>query len=111
MSLVNFKACLKEKELEEGHMKHVQVSGNSILLAKQGGQIFAVSNTCPHEGCSLETGILNEYIVMCPCHGWKFDIRNGQFVENKLITLATYRCKTENGKIYVGVTGGRSIFS
>ncbi|MGD0449871.1 MAG: Rieske (2Fe-2S) protein [Candidatus Bathyarchaeia archaeon] len=111
MSLANFKACLKEKELKDGYMKQVRVSGRSILLVKQGGQIFAVSNICPHEGCSLDKGILYEYTVMCPCHGWKFDVRNGQFVENKLTTLATYRCKIENGKIYVEVANGRSLFS
>ena len=103
MSLVNFKACLKEKELEEGHMKHVQVSGNSILLSKQGGQIFAVSNICPHEGCSLETGILYEYIVMCPCHGWKFDVRNGQYTENPLTVLQTYRCKIMFSTIFIEI--------
>lgn len=110
-SLVNFKACLKEKELKEGHMKQIRVSGKSILLVKQGGQIFAVSNICPHEGCSLDKGILHEYTVMCPCHGWKFDVRNGQFVENKLIALATYRCKIENGKIYVEAADGYTLFS
>jgi 3-phenylpropionate/trans-cinnamate dioxygenase ferredoxin subunit len=111
VSLVNYKACLKEKELTEGHLKHVQVSGKSVLLVKQGGQIFALSNICPHEGCSLDKGILYEHTVMCPCHGWKFDVRNGQFAENKLIALATYRCKIENGKIYVEVADGRSILS
>lgn len=111
MSTVNFKACLKEKELKEGHMKHVQVSGKSILIVKQAGQIFAVSNICPHESCSLDKGVLNEYSVMCPCHGWKFDIRNGEFIENKMITLTTYPCKIENGKIYVQVADGRSLFS
>jgi nitrite reductase/ring-hydroxylating ferredoxin subunit len=111
VSAVNFKACLKEKDLKEGQMRHVQVSGKSILLVKQGSQIFAISNICPHEGCSLDKGILHEYSVMCPCHGWRFDVRNGQFAENKLTTLATYRCKIENGKIYVGVAGARSLFS
>lgn len=111
MSQVNFKACLKEKELKEGHMKHVQVSGKSILLVKQNGQVFAISNICPHEGCSLDQGVLYEYLVMCPCHGWKFDVRNGEFIENKVISLTTYRCKIENGKIYVQVIDGHSLFS
>lgn len=111
MSEVNFKECLKEKELKEGQMKHVQVSGKSILLAKQGGQVFAVSNICLHEGCSLDKGLLNGHLVMCPCHGWKFDIRNGEFIENKIVKLSTYRCKIENGKIYVQVVDGNSLFS
>ena len=103
MSKVNFKACLQEKDLKEGQMKHVQVSGKSILLVKHGGQIFAISNICPHEGCSLDKGILYDFFVMCPCHGWKFDVRNGQYNEIKEIALVSYRCKIQNGKIFVEI--------
>jgi nitrite reductase/ring-hydroxylating ferredoxin subunit len=108
--LDNFVPCLKEIELEEGHMKTVRVKGRSILLVRKEGQIFGVSNDCPHEGCSLAKGILNEYLVMCPCHGWKFDIRTGQYLENSMITLARYRCKVQNGKIYVEITDKGSSF-
>ena len=106
----NFKASIKEKDLEEGKMKHVQVSGKSILLVRQGGQIFAVSNICPHAGCSLDKGLLYEYLVMCPCHGWKFDVRNGQYVDSNAIILANYRCKVENGKIFIEIADKDSKF-
>ena len=105
----NFKACLKESELKEGQMKGVRVSGKSILLVRQGGQIFGVSNSCPHMGCLLGGGILSEFIVMCPCHGWKFDVRNGNYVENDAITLESYRCKIENGKVYVEIKDGNFL--
>jgi nitrite reductase/ring-hydroxylating ferredoxin subunit len=96
-------ACLKESDLKEGQMKRVQVSGRSIFLARKGGQVFALSNICPHMGCSLEKGILREYMVMCPCHGWKFDIRNGQYEENKAVTLARYQVQIQNGRVYIEV--------
>lgn len=99
----NFVACAKENEIKEGQMKPVRVAGRPILLVRYGGQIFGISNRCPHEGCSFERGILREYFVMCPCHGWKFDIRNGEYVENKGIVLATYQCKIQNGKVYVEI--------
>jgi nitrite reductase/ring-hydroxylating ferredoxin subunit len=85
-------------------MKAVRIKGRSILLVKQGGEVFGLSNQCPHMGCSLEGGILRDYLVMCPCHGWKFDIRNGQYEEIKGTTLASYRCKIANGKVYVEIT-------
>ncbi len=110
MVLDNFVSCLKESELKEGHMKSVRVKGRSILLTRKEGKIFGVSNDCPHEGCSLAKGILNEYLVMCPCHGWKFDIRNGQYSENKSVTLESYRCKVQNGKIYVEISDKGSLF-
>lgn len=99
----NFVPSIKETEIEEGKMKAVRVKGRSILLVRQGGQVFGVSNQCPHMGCSLEGGILSDYLVMCPCHGWKFDIRNGQYVEIKEVTLTCYRCKIENGRIHIEI--------
>jgi len=103
-------ACLKDSELKEGQMKPVRVKGKPILLVRKGGQIFGLSNICPHAECSLHNGILNEYLVMCPCHGWKFDIRNGQYTESDAITLVNYKCKVQNGKICVEIIGKGSSF-
>jgi nitrite reductase/ring-hydroxylating ferredoxin subunit len=101
MSKDIFVACLKDNELAEGRMHSVRVKGKPILLAKVGGEVFGVSNRCPHMGCTFQGGILTGYVVMCPCHGWKFDMRNGQYQENPQTTLTCYRCKVERGKIFV----------
>jgi nitrite reductase/ring-hydroxylating ferredoxin subunit len=103
MNKNNFVSSIRESKLEDGHMLGVWVKGNSILLAKVEGQIFAVSNKCPHMSCQLQGGVLNGFIVMCPCHGWKFDLRNGQYLEIPEATLETYRCNVQNGKIYVEI--------
>jgi nitrite reductase/ring-hydroxylating ferredoxin subunit len=101
MTQHNFASSIKESDLKDGHMKAVRIKGNPVLLVRQGGEVFALSNRCPHAGCTFEGGILRDHIVMCPCHGWKFDIRNGQYTENPLTKLQTYRCKIENGKIFI----------
>ena len=103
MSKDGFVASIKESELKEGQMKPVRVKGRPILLVWQGGEVFGVSNRCPHMGCTFEGGILKDYFVMCPCHGWKFDVRNGQYQEIPQVTLECYRCKIQNGKIYVEI--------
>jgi nitrite reductase/ring-hydroxylating ferredoxin subunit len=103
MSEDDFVFALDENELKEDTMKLVKVAGQSILLAKQAGKVFGVSNKCPHMGCSLANGKLNEYVVTCPCHGWRFDIRNGQYLAAKHINLTCYECKIENGKIHVKI--------
>jgi 3-phenylpropionate/trans-cinnamate dioxygenase ferredoxin subunit len=99
----SFVTSIKETELLEGHMKAVRHKGKPILLARVNGQVYAVSNLCPHAGCQLHGGILNGYVVMCPCHGWKFDVRNGQYQDNAIIKLTSYQCKVENGKIHVNI--------
>jgi len=98
-----FSKPINDSEIAEGQMKSIHLKGKSILLARVKGQIYAVSNICPHAGCHLHAGILTGYIVMCPCHGWKFDIRNGQFEGNMLVKLETYPSKTEQGKIIISI--------
>ena len=101
MDTNGFVSCMKESEIGDGQMKAIHLKGRPILLVRKGDRVYGFSNRCPHMGCSFEKGILRDYLIMCPCHGWKFDIRNGQYEENDAITLSTYICKIQNGRIYI----------
>lgn len=98
-----FVPVLDENALEEGSMKLVNVEGIPVLLAKVSGKIFAVDNRCPHQSCSLSNGSLEGNVVICPCHGWRFDLTTGEYEEAEEITLTKYEWKTESGKIWVKV--------
>ena len=104
MTKDDFVKLIKESELPEGSMKAVRAKGIPILLARVRGQIYAVTNLCPHAGCQFQGGILTGYIVMCPCHGWKFDIRNGEYQENSITRLTSYPCKVDSGNLYIQIT-------
>jgi nitrite reductase/ring-hydroxylating ferredoxin subunit len=103
LSEEDFIPSVNEHDLPEGTMKLVTVVGRQVLLIRRGNEIYGVSNRCPHLGCSLSNGTFKDYLVTCPCHSWSFDIRTGQYVEAKQITLITYQCKIEDGKIYVQI--------
>jgi nitrite reductase (NADH) small subunit len=101
MSSSDFIPAISADEVKEGTIKPVTVVGRSVLLIKRDGQIYGVASRCPHMGCSLANGKLNGYILTCPCHGWSFDIRNGQYQSNKAIVLMTFECKVENGQVFM----------
>ncbi len=103
MSDRDFVPVIGESELRGGSMKLVNVAGRSLLLARYGDQVYGVSNRCPHMGCSLANGTLKGYIITCPCHGWSFDIRNGEYQKAKEIKLMTYTCKIQDSKIHVNL--------
>ena len=103
MSQTDFVTSIKDSELPEGKFRAVRIKGKPILLLKVGGHVFAVSNYCPHMGCALQGGSLTDYVLMCGCHGWKFDIRTGEYLDNPKTKLTCYPCKVENGKVYVEV--------
>jgi nitrite reductase/ring-hydroxylating ferredoxin subunit len=98
-----FVPVLEERELQEGTMKLVNVDGTPVLLVKVSGEIFAIDNRCPHMGCGFSGGSLDGYVIICPCHDWRFDLRTGEYEEMKEMVLTKYDWKIKSGKIYVKV--------
>ncbi len=70
-------AALDEVGLEQP--KRIIVDGREIVLFREGVEIFAIENLCPHQHYSVfHQSMLNEYIISCPMHGWSFDVRTGK---------------------------------
>ncbi|MFA6383992.1 MAG: Rieske (2Fe-2S) protein, partial [Candidatus Omnitrophota bacterium] len=74
-----------------------------LLIRKTKHEIYAVSNKCPHMACPLRSGLLEGYILTCPCHDWRFDIRTGAFLDSKEIMLPVYQVKIEDGMILIKI--------
>lgn len=67
------------QDIPEGKGIVVTLSnGFEIALFKVKGQIYALDNSCPHEGGPLGEGTLEECVVSCPWHGWEFDVTTGE---------------------------------
>ena len=69
--------ALADAALGEGEMKAVDVGGVSILIARRGGNVYALSNTCVHRGGSLADGELTGDCVECPLHASRFRLEDG----------------------------------
>ncbi len=41
------------------------------------GRRFELDRRCPHQGADLSHGSLEDGCVVCPRHGWRFDLSNG----------------------------------
>lgn len=95
--------AIHEKDLTIGMMKTVQVGNNNIAFANVDGQIFAIDDRCSHKECSLGTeGVLDGNVVICGCHGAKFDMSSGEVMSLPAITnVRSYVVKIENGDVLV----------
>lgn len=93
---------IEDAKLIESSVRLVTPKGLGILLIrKKGKEIYAISNKCPHMGCPLRTGILEGYILTCPCHDWRFDIRTGVFLDAREISLDVYPVRIAAGMISI----------
>jgi nitrite reductase/ring-hydroxylating ferredoxin subunit/uncharacterized membrane protein len=69
--------ALADAALGEGEMRSVDLDGVAILIARRGGEVHALSNTCVHRGGSLADGELVGDCVQCPLHGSRFRLEDG----------------------------------
>lgn len=82
------------EEIPPGSQKLVHVKGRAIAVFNVEGELFGISDACPHQGGSLVTGATvglttstepGKYchsrsgeFVRCPWHSWEFDLRTGR---------------------------------
>lgn len=69
---------VKSSDLAEGAMLRGLVGEEAVLIARQGGQVFALGAHCTHYGGPLAKGLLVEGAVRCPWHHACFSLRTGE---------------------------------
>ena len=60
----------------------VEAEGMGIALCNLNGTIYALDNTCPHAGGPLGEGHLEGDCIVCPWHGWRYQVHTGARPEN-----------------------------
>ena len=97
------------KKLSEAHdtvpngtSKLVIIGEQRICLSQVNGQFYAIQDSCPHNGQSLSKGKIN-YLgeVVCPWHGYRFSLKNGQEGDQKCRDAKTYRVKTDSNGLSI----------
>lgn len=64
-------------QIPAGSSTLVQVGANSVLLIREGDQVHAVIDRCPHAENSLQGGRIRKGRISCPLHGAMFDLGTG----------------------------------
>ncbi|MDN3567951.1 Rieske (2Fe-2S) protein [Paeniroseomonas aquatica] len=105
-------------DLPPGGRRLVEAEGKRIVVFNLGGEFFALSDRCPHQGGSLCAGLVSGHVesstpgeyrysrrgemVRCPWHYWEFDIRTGKsWFDPKRVQLRQYPAHVEPGAALV----------
>ena len=80
--------------------KELPCADKMICVANVGGQFFALDNTCIHQGGPLGEGVIEKGKIVCPWHGWAYDLKTGELAPGKP-GVKPYPLKIENGEVLI----------
>jgi 3-phenylpropionate/trans-cinnamate dioxygenase ferredoxin subunit len=93
-------------ELPDGKATRKTVEEEQVLVLRAGDEMFAIGNTCTHQGAPLDKGVVkiagSVRTVTCPAHGSTFNLETGKVMRPPASKpVPVYDVKVEDGRVYV----------
>lgn len=90
--------------LGEGKPVRLEKNGQSICVARVGGEVFAIDDTCTHSDASLSEGDVSGTRIECWLHGAEFDLRTGEALTlPAVMAVRTYAVQVSGDSITIDI--------
>lgn len=77
--------------------------GDIAVFRTADDKVFALRDSCPHQGGPLSQGIVYGTRVACPLHNWSIQLDSGVAVAPDEGCTATFPIKIEQGNVYLSL--------
>jgi cytochrome P450/nitrite reductase/ring-hydroxylating ferredoxin subunit len=78
-----------------------RVEGLELIVIKRGGDVSVFQGACPHQGTLLAAGTVDNGVLTCSGHGWRFNCETGQRVDDANICLKRFSAVITGGHVTV----------
>ena len=100
----------------------IRVDGREVVVLRHDERFYAFENNCLHMGGPIGEGLImgkveavmtedkrclgerfseEEIHIVCPWHGWEYDIDTGEFAGDRKRRIRTYEVVTRGDEVYV----------
>jgi nitrite reductase (NADH) small subunit len=93
------RVCSESELPREGEV--CEMADGHLCVARVGGEIAVLSNVCPHSEGPLGQGMIEDGKVVCPFHGWAFDVRTGVTDQSSQLKARVFEAVVKNGALLV----------
>ena len=91
--------CSQSELPAVGEVREFLVGSRAFCVANVAGNIAVLDGVCPHEGGPLGEGIIEEGRVVCPWHGYCFDVHSGVSQKDPDVRAEVFATTVENGEL------------
>jgi nitrite reductase/ring-hydroxylating ferredoxin subunit len=93
-----------EDDMRDGDVRHLKLGKRDVALVRAEGSYYALSNVCRHAFAALSDGFVEGHTLVCPLHGWRYDVRDGS-TDHPDSDVRTYPVTVAGGEVFVEVAG------
>jgi nitrite reductase (NADH) small subunit len=97
----------KVDDIPVGEGRAYAVEGLQIAVFRlRDGSLRAIDAVCPHRGGPLADGLTDARVVVCPLHGFTYDLATGKEVGNGGVAVTAYPVRADDaGTIHLSMDG------
>ncbi|HKH62564.1 MAG TPA: Rieske 2Fe-2S domain-containing protein [Flavitalea sp.] len=104
-----YKIAESEEEIVVGEngIAVVEVNNKKICITKFREEWFGFPYTCPHAGGILAGGYIDKTgNIVCPLHGYRFNLKNGRNISEEGFYMKTYPVESRSEGLFIGLEPG-----
>jgi nitrite reductase/ring-hydroxylating ferredoxin subunit/Fe-S cluster biogenesis protein NfuA len=88
-------------EIPEGGVTERKIKGRSVLLSRRGKHVSCLDNSCAHLGMPLEMGSVDDGIITCPYHGFRYLLESGECLTAAEVQLKVHAVRITGDRVQV----------
>lgn len=95
---------IRADQILDNTLRIVELAGINLLLCNVAGTIYAFQNACASGGLSLSESAMDDGVLTCPCHDFRFDVRQkGRCLDDTNLRLHALAMRIENDVVKVAL--------
>jgi nitrite reductase (NADH) small subunit len=91
--------------IREGQVLCFTVAGRRLAVGRTARGYFALDDRCPHAGGSLGEGLLDGEALVCPIHGYAYDVVTGEGLDDGA-EVRVHPCELEGDVLRIQLRDG-----
>ena len=102
--MIQYLKAAKKADFKHKNYKCLRfMTKNIVIIKKDEGSFYAMEADCRHQNANLlSKGLPKDFVITCPRHSWRYDMKTGKSLTNDWGHLRQYPLKVEGDDILVG---------
>ena len=88
-------------EIPEGGIRALAVNGEKLLLFRRGSVVSCFQNACAHLGFPIHDGEIEDGIIACPHHGFRYDLTTGECLTAPEVQLQPHAVRVIGSRVEI----------